>query len=132
MNEQVKEILLISYFFPPRGGVGVQRVVKFCKYLPQHGIKPVVITPHKPEGSFFVDEELASEVPDDIEIRRSYSLEPYHIYRALGGKRRQDEADLRRGLSSSKQYLDPLKRIYFGFQAAFLIPDAKIGWLPWR
>ena len=109
----------------------MQRVVKFCKYLPQFGFKPVVITPQKPDGSFFIDEELAAEVPGDIEVRRSFSLEPYHIYRALGGRRKQDEADLRRGLSSSKKYLDPLKKLYFTLQAAFLVPDAKIGWYPW-
>ncbi len=127
----MNEILLISYFFPPRGGVGVQRVVKFCRYLPEFGIKPIVLTPKKPDGSFFVDEELASELPADIEVRRSFSFEPYHIYRALGGKRRQDEADFRRGLDTSGKGQGFLQRMYSAFQAAFLIPDPKIGWHPW-
>ena len=85
MDNQTKKIpiLVVTYHFPPRGGVSVQRIVKFIKYLPNHGFHPIVLTVNKPLGSVAEDIEMMEEVPDDVRIFRSESFEPYHIYRAL-------------------------------------------------
>ena len=40
----MKNVLIISYYWPPSGGGGVQRVLKFCKYLPDYGWNPIVLT----------------------------------------------------------------------------------------
>jgi len=120
-------VLCISYLFPPRAGVGVQRITKFIRYLPDHGWNPIVLTPSKPAGSFPIDEGYLDEIPQSVIVYTAPSLEPYHIYRALGGRRRQDDADFRGVLEGGKS-LGLMGRFYSAFQAACLIPDPKIGW----
>jgi len=120
-------VLCIAYLFPPRAGVGVQRITKFVRYLPDFGWNPVVLTPDKPAGSFPVDEGYADEIPDSVSVHTAPSYEPYHFYRALGGKKRQDSADFR-GVLEGGRRLGLAGRLYSAFQAAFLVPDPKIGW----
>lgn len=123
-------ILIISYFFPPRGGVGVQRIAKIVKYLPQNGFKPIVLTVRKPEGSVPLDDNLLQEIPSDVEIIRTRSIEPYHLYWALGGRKKQDDPSFRGELVSEGSKKGFLSRWYFEYQRRYLIPDPKIGWLP--
>jgi hypothetical protein len=123
-------ILIISYFFPPRGGVGVQRIAKIVKYLPQNGFQPIVLTVRKPEGSVPLDENLMREIPEDIEIIRTRSIEPYHLYRALGGRKKQDDPSFRGELVADGSKKGFLSKLYFEYQRRYLIPDPKIGWYP--
>jgi glycosyltransferase involved in cell wall biosynthesis len=120
-------ILCIAYLFPPRAGVGVQRITKFVRYLPEFGWTPIVLTPKKPAGSFPIDEGYLKEIPDSVKVYTAPSIEPYHIYRALGGTKRQDSADFRGVLEGGKK-LGTMGKAYTAFQAACLIPDPKIGW----
>ncbi len=76
----MKRVLIISYYWPPTGGSGVQRWVKFAKYLPQEGWQPVVYTPENPE-QLAVDESLAAEIPAEAEIVRTRIVEPYELYK---------------------------------------------------
>ena len=75
----MKRILIISYYWPPTGGSGVQRWVKFAKYLPSFGWQPVVYTPSNPER-LAVDESLLKEVPPEAEIITTPIREPYAVY----------------------------------------------------
>ncbi|MBH2042197.1 MAG: glycosyltransferase family 4 protein [Comamonadaceae bacterium] len=62
------KILQIAYYYPPMGGAGVQRALKFSKYLPQHGVTPIVIACDDP---YYVrDETLLREVPEGLEVHR--------------------------------------------------------------
>ncbi|HWQ89815.1 MAG TPA: hypothetical protein VN374_07575 [Desulfitobacteriaceae bacterium] len=70
----MKKILVIAYFFPPLGGSGVQRTLKFVKYLPEFGIRPIVSTVRQGHN-FAYDESLLNEVPQIVKIYRSHSLE---------------------------------------------------------
>ena len=69
-----KNILYIAYFFPPLGGSGVQRTLKFVKYLPMYDKLPIVVTV-KEGHNFAYDEEMIKEVPDSVKIYRSDSGE---------------------------------------------------------
>ena len=120
-------VLCIAYLFPPRAGVGVQRITKFVRYLPDFGWQPIILTPEKPEGSFPTDPGYQNEIPDSVQIYKAPSREPYHLYRSLGGSKRQDDADFR-GVLEGGQKLGLMGRLYSSFQSAFLIPDPKIGW----
>ena len=81
----MKRVLIISYYWPPTGGSGVQRWVKFAKYLPQYGWQPVVYTPENPE-QLARDESLLGEIPPEVEVIRTRIWEPYEAYRRLRGK----------------------------------------------
>ena len=78
----MKRVLIISYYWPPTGGSGVQRWVKFAKYLPSEGWQPVIYTPENPE-QLAVDESLAAEVPEDTEIVKTRIIEPYELYKRV-------------------------------------------------
>ena len=76
----MKRVLIISYYWPPTGGSGVQRWVKFAKYLPSEGWQPVVYTPENPE-QLAVDASLEAEIPAEAEIIKTHITEPYELYK---------------------------------------------------
>lgn len=78
----MKRVLIITYYWPPTGGSGVQRWVKFAKYLPSEGWQPVIYTPENPE-QLAVDTSLEAEVPAEAEIIRTGIIEPYGLYKKL-------------------------------------------------
>lgn len=78
----MKRVLIISYYWPPTGGSGVQRWVKFAKYLPSEGWQPVIYTPENPE-QLAVDESLAAEIPEAVEVVKTRIVEPYEMYKKL-------------------------------------------------
>ena len=80
----MKRVLIISYYWPPAGGSGVQRWVKFAKYLPSEGWQPVIYTPENPELSS-VDETLLADIPEEAETIKRPITEPYSMYRRLMG-----------------------------------------------
>ena len=78
----MKRVLIISYYWPPTGGSGVQRWVKFAKYLPSQGWQPVIYTPENPE-QLATDSSLVEEVPPEAEIIRTRITEPYELYKKI-------------------------------------------------
>ena len=78
--DSMKRVLIISYYWPPTGGSGVQRWVKFAKYLPGEGWQPVIYTPENPE-QLAVDTSLEAEVPAEAEIIKTHITEPYELYK---------------------------------------------------
>lgn len=78
----MKRVLIISYYWPPTGGSGVQRWVKFAKYLPQEGWQPVIYTPENPE-QLAVDTSLEAEIPAEAEVIKTRIIEPYELYKSF-------------------------------------------------
>jgi len=121
----LKKVLIISYYFPPSGGPGVQRVLKFVKYLPEFGWQPIVLTVK--DGDFPArDESLLNEVPKDVSVHRTDIFEPYGYYRKLTGKKKGQAVDvdnIEKG--SKKRFSDRLAEF---IRATFFIPDARRGW----
>ena len=78
----MKRVLIISYYWPPTGGSGVQRWVKFAKYLPSEGWQPVIYTPENPE-QLAIDTSLEAEVPAEAEVIRRRIIEPYELYKNM-------------------------------------------------
>ena len=76
----MKRVLIITYYWPPTGGSGVQRWVKFAKYLPSEGWQPVIYTPDNPE-QLAIDHTLEKEIPSEAEIIRTHITEPYELYK---------------------------------------------------
>ncbi len=121
----MKKVLIISYYFPPSGGPGVQRVLKFVKYLPSFGWKPIVLTVK--DGDFPArDESLLKEVPYNIDVHRTDIFEPYDLYRRLTGKSKTTAVDVNNiDEGSKKRFSD---RIAEFIRATFFIPDARRYW----
>jgi len=121
----LKYVLFITYYFPPAGGPGVQRVTKFIKYLKDFGWTPIVLAPDDPEYQAR-DESLAKELPADLIIRRSPIFEPYKLYRKFTGTKEGLSLDINVFEEGSKLSLK--QRIAHFIRATFFIPDARIGW----
>ena len=78
----MKRVLIISYYWPPTGGSGVQRWVKFAKYLPEEGWQPVIYTPENPE-QLAKDTSLEAEVPEETQVIKTHIIEPYELYKKV-------------------------------------------------
>ena len=123
----MKRVLVITYYWPPSGGSGVQRWVKFAKYLPQEGWQPVVYTPENPEYTT-LDETLCAEIPPEVEILRRPILEPYEVYRRLMGKGAStDLKTLVTPISGERKGWK--QRLSLWIRANLFIPDPRAGWV---
>ena len=121
----MKRVLVITYYWPPVGGSGVQRWVKFAKYLPSEGWQPVIYTPSNPDmGS--VDESLLSDIPAKAEIIKRPIFEPYGIYRKLTGSKGQIKIESNPGSDGKKSLL---KRISLWIRSNFFMPDPRCLWI---
>lgn len=121
-----KKVLLFTYYWPPSAGPGVQRWLKFCKYLQEFGIEVTVLTPENPNASNY-DQSLINEIPTNLRIIKTNSFEPFDMYKILMGKNKKGESLSVGGINvfndkSLKQRLS----IYI--RANFFIPDPRKGW----
>ncbi|MBR4802705.1 MAG: glycosyl transferase family 1, partial [Bacteroidales bacterium] len=82
-----KRVLIITYYWPPSGGSGVQRWLKTSKYLPEFGWEPVIYTPLNPDVNS-VDESLLKDVSSELEVIKRKIREPYAAYKFLSGKKK--------------------------------------------
>ena len=122
----MKRVLVITYYWPPSGGSGVQRWVKFAKYLRENGWEAVIYTPENPTLTAR-DETLAAEIPDGTEVIRRPILEPYGFYRKLVGRKGDAITNEVTPISSGRK---PLKdRISLYFRGNWFIPDPRIWWI---
>ena len=104
----------------------MQRWVKFAKYLPSEGWQPVIYTPENPE-MLVVDESLAAEVPEGVEVLRTRISEPYGAYRRLvSGKKDARGAGLN-PINSQKKSLK--QRLMLWIRSNFFVPDPRRGWV---
>jgi glycosyltransferase involved in cell wall biosynthesis len=123
-----KRILVITYYWPPSGGSGVQRWLKFVKYMPQFGVTPFVFTPENP--AFHIrDESLQRDVPPEAEIIRFPIWEPYYMFfrisTMLGGKKRSARpTDF---VSSKKDSV--FQRLATWLRGNLMIPDPRVFWV---
>ena len=120
----MKRLLIITYYWPPTGGSGVQRWVKFSKYLPESGWQPVVYTPENPE-QLARDESLLADIPACAEVIKTHITEPYEVYRRLtGGKKGEGEVN-----PVNAQKKNWKQRLSLWVRGNCFIPDPRIGWV---
>ena len=120
----MKKLLFVSYYWPPSGGPGVQRAVKFVKYLPAHGIDPVVVTVDPAHASYpLTDSSLAHDIPDHVRVVRTKSFEPLRFYRLFSPGKKLPSP----GFAGADKpgFMEKVWRFARG---NLLIPDARKGW----
>ena len=122
----MKKVLIISYYWPPAGGPGVQRWLKFCTYLPQFGIEPIVYIPENPSYPI-IDHNFVNEVPKGIEIIKQPIFEPYNLASKLGGKKASKE--ISSGIIPDEAKQDWKQKMVLWIRGNFFIPDARKNWI---
>ena len=118
----MKRVLVIAYYWPPSGGSGVQRWVKFVKYLPSEGWEPVVFAPENADYPS-LDPSFEKELPEGLEVLRGRIWEPYSAYRKLTGAKSTQVTEISSGEKSWKQKLSLWVR------ANLFVPDPRVGWV---
>ncbi|MCH2488916.1 MAG: glycosyltransferase family 4 protein [Flavobacteriales bacterium] len=120
----MKRALIITYYWPPAGGPGVQRWLKFVTYLKYFGVEPIVYVPKDPHYPL-VDEDLLEDVPNNITVLKQPIKEPYRFAKLFSKKK--TEAMSSGILPKKKQSI--VERLLLYIRGNFFIPDARIGWV---
>ena len=120
-----KKVLIIAYYWPPAGGPGVQRWLKFVKYLPDFDIEPIVFVPDNPSYPI-TDHSLVKEVPEDVKILRLPIKEPYKFAKLFSKK---NTTTISKGIIPASKKQSLLERLMLFVRGNFFIPDARVGWV---
>lgn len=124
MNKQ--NVIIIAYYWPPAGGPGVQRWLKFVKYLPEFGINPIVYCPENPSYPI-VDQSLIDELPkEDITVIKQPIKEPYRFAKLLSKK---SSTSISSGVIPDKKKQSFVEKIMLFVRGNFFIPDARKNWI---
>ena len=123
----MKRVLIISYYWPPTGGSGVQRWVKFAKYLPEEGWQPVIYTPENPE-QLAVDASLEAEVPAEAEVIKTHIIEPYELYKKVLRKsgHSKEAVEVNPVNAQNKSFL---QKAAMWIRGNFFRPDPRCLWI---
>lgn len=124
----MKRVLLISYYFPPSGGPGVQRTLKFVRYLPEFGWQPTVLTVDARHAAYpDIDATLEEEVPAHVEVIRTKAWDPYGGYARFMGRQKSDAIGVSFVSDKDRGWREHLAR---WVRANIFVPDARVGWVP--
>lgn len=121
----MKRVLIITYYWVPSGGSGVQRWVKFSKYLRDFGWEPIIYTPENPEYPV-LDPSFEKEIPEGVEVIKTPIWEPYNVYRNLLGKKGQT---INAGFITENHKAGWKERLSIWIRGNFLIPDPRRFWV---
>ncbi|PSQ95848.1 MAG: group 1 glycosyl transferase [Bacteroidetes bacterium SW_9_63_38] len=121
-----RRVLVLTYYFPPSGGPGVQRMLKFVKYLPDFGWMPSVLTVQ--DGAYPErDPSLGDDVPSEVPVHRTASWDPYQLYARFTGQS-DDDAVVQGSMEGQEStWKESLAR---WVRANVFLPDARVGWVP--
>ncbi|MGY3794544.1 glycosyltransferase family 4 protein [Aquimarina sp. 433] len=119
------KVLLITYYWPPAGGPGVQRWLKFVKYFKEFGIEPTVYIPENPTYPL-IDESLISEIPADVTIIKQPIFEPYRFAEIFSKK---DSKTISKGIIAGKDKQSFMQKLMLFIRGNFFIPDARKYWV---
>ncbi|WP_417858704.1 glycosyltransferase family 4 protein [Xanthomarina gelatinilytica] len=119
------KVLIIAYYWPPAGGPGVQRWLKFVKYLPEFGIEPIVYVPSNPSYPI-IDETLLSEVSEGITVLKQPIKEPYKF---AGFLSKSKTKTISKGIIPKGKRQSPIEKLMLFIRGNFFIPDARKKWV---
>jgi len=120
----MKKVLIITYYWPPAGGPGVQRWLKFVKYLKGFDVEPVVYIPENPHYPI-IDNSLLDEIPEGIKIMKLPIKEPYGFAKLFFKQKTQTISS---GIIPKKKP-SPIEKLMLFVRGNFFIPDARVGWV---
>jgi glycosyltransferase involved in cell wall biosynthesis len=126
MGDQLRKVLIISYYWPPSGGSAVQRWLKLVKYLREYGWEPVVYTPENPEYPS-IDESLLDDVLPGQRLIRQPIWEPYSWYKKVVGLRKTDTINV--GFLHEKKKNPLAENLSVWLRGNLFIPDARKFWI---
>lgn len=121
----MKKVLVITYYWPPAGGPGVQRWLKFVKYLRDFDIEPIVYIPENPDYPI-IDESLLKEIPKGITILKRPIFEPYFLANIFSKK---ETSTISSGIIKEAKSQNFLQKLFLYIRGNLFIPDARKFWI---
>jgi len=122
--EKSKKVLIVTYYWPPAGGPGVQRWLKFAKYLPEFGWEPIIYTPENPSYPL-MDATLLKEVPEHLTIVKTNIWEPYQIAEKFSKSNKKFKG----GQFDVGKNQSLISKFSIFIRGNFFIPDARKFWV---
>jgi len=121
----MKTVLIITYYWPPSGGAGVQRWLKLSKYLCTKGVKVHILTVDEKYASYFhIDNSLLGDIHPDLTVHKTKSIEPIRAYQKVVGKKNVPTAGFS-NVDNSKFS----QKLINSIRSNLFIPDPRKGWV---
>ncbi len=120
----MRKVLIITYYWPPAGGPGVQRWVNFVKYLPDYGFQPIIYTPSNPTYPI-VDHDINKEIPEGVRVIKRPIMEPYRIASLFSNKKSKQISS---GIIPAKD-ISGMEKALLWIRGNVFIPDARKFWV---
>ena len=122
MPEMQVPVLIITYYWPPSGGAGVQRWLKFSKYLPEFGWNPIILTVDQAYAAYPVtDNSLRDDLPSSVKVYTTPATNYFSIYKK--DKSRIPSAGFANNVDSTFK-----GKLFRFIRGNFFIPDPRRGW----
>ncbi|MBP7464376.1 MAG: hypothetical protein KA793_08560 [Bacteroidales bacterium] len=121
----MKKVLIISYYWPPAGGIGVHRCLKFAKYLPQYGWTPVVYAPSNARYEY-TDNTNFRHISPDLEIIKAPIIEPFGVFRFLSGRKKAETTNPVYVRDRKRSIID---KMGIWIRGNIFVPDARMLWI---
>jgi len=121
----LKKVLIITYYWPPAGGPGVQRWLNFVKYLPENNITPIVYIPENPSYPI-TDYNITNEIPEGVELITQPILEPYRWAQKISSK---DSNTISKGIIPNQKKQNWKQKLLLWVRGNLFIPDARKFWV---
>ena len=122
----MKKVLIISYYWPPSSGPGVQRILKFCKYLQDYNWVPIVLTVKN--GTYpSIDESLMNDIPKNVKVFSTKTSEPFALFNFFKGKSNKQNSGMV-GMMGTQGKKSFFTKMALYIRSNFFIPDARKGW----
>jgi glycosyltransferase involved in cell wall biosynthesis len=123
-KNQMKRVLIITYYWPPAGGAGVQRWLKFAKYLPEYDIEPIILTVEPGYASYpQIDQTLQNEISKHLKVFKTKSFEFYNVYKWFSKK-----GEIPYGGFANDTNESWLKKFSKFIRGNIFLPDPRRGW----
>jgi glycosyltransferase involved in cell wall biosynthesis len=124
-NMSKKKVLIVTYYWPPSGGVGVQRWLHFSLNLQKLGFEPIVYTPSNPQ--FEITDEDLLKLSTQIRVVRQKIVEPFYFFKWITGKKNMK--NVQQGTALEKPSKSILDHLFIWIRGNFFIPDARFLWV---
>jgi glycosyltransferase involved in cell wall biosynthesis len=122
----MKKVLILTYYWPPSGGAGVQRWLKFVKYLRLFNWEPIVYTAENGEMPE-TDLSLQKDIPKDLTVLKTPIWEPYAAYKTIIGQKKNEKINA--AFLSERKKKSPFSKLAIWVRGNFFIPDARKFWI---
>lgn len=119
----MKKVLIITYYWPPSGGGGVQRWLKFVKFLRVFNWEPVVYTPSNPDFEL-EDSDLLEDIPNGLTVLKRPIWEPFGLYRLIFGRKAVQKQGVVAKSSNSI-----FAKLAIWVRGNYFIPDSRLFWV---